>query len=429
MSEATNSSRNHLSNNLDLMRLAFAALVLLAHSFELVDGDRSREPLSRLFNTLSFGELAVDFFFVLSGFLITMSWSNDPRCGAFLRKRILRIYPGFIVAFSVSVVIAGSIGAADIRVYLGSLNVPHLVREMILLTMPTTPPTFTGWQYASVNSALWTIHYEFLCYLLVLVLGLSGFLKKAWPIVLLWAGTLVLFFLFRYHQAGNLTTGSVMGGQVVNLLRFVPLFLSGAVIYKNNIHKYRPTWLIAAALVLLIAGMNNIATAEVTVATAGAFLLFVVGFLPLRYSNFGKIPDVSYGVYLYGWPIQRILVSSKMTTNPISIFVLSLVLGIGLGLLSWWAIEKPAQRFRNARMSLPRWFESRRLSVLKGVFRRVEFPICFACGSPVTDHGPLPAPYRPVPAEPDNAAETVRLRADSSGRFGPAVARIPFPGE
>jgi peptidoglycan/LPS O-acetylase OafA/YrhL len=335
-------SRNHLSNNLDLMRLAFAALVLLAHSFELSDGDRSREPLTRLFNTLSFGELAVDFFFILSGFLITMSWDNDPRWGAFLRKRILRIYPGFIAAFSVSVLLAGSIGAASIPAYLGSLNVPRLAGEMMLLTVPTTPVTFAGWQYASVNGALWTIHYEFLCYLLVLVLGLSGLLKRAWPIVLLWACTLALFFLFRYKEAGDVTTGSIMGGQVVSLIRFVPLFLSGAVIYKKNIHKCRPTWLIAAAFLLLIAGMSNIVTAEVTVATAGAFLLFIVGFSPLRYNVIRKIPDISYGVYLYGWPIQRILISSKLTTNPVLISILSLVFSVGLGLLSWWAIEKRA---------------------------------------------------------------------------------------
>jgi len=62
-----------------------------------------------------------------------------------------------------------------------------------------------------------------------------------------------------------------------------------------------------------------------------------------------------------------------------------------------------------------------RLSVPKSAIICVESPICVTGGSPVTDYGLLPAPDRPVVAEPDNAAETARLRADSNGPFCPAV--------
>ena len=91
------------TNNLDLLRLVFASFVLLSHSFELADGSRSREPLTRLFHTTSFGGLGVDFFFILSGFLITMSWDKNPHALSFLKKRILRIYPAYMAAFLVSV--------------------------------------------------------------------------------------------------------------------------------------------------------------------------------------------------------------------------------------------------------------------------------------------------------------------------------------
>ncbi|RYD28140.1 MAG: acyltransferase, partial [Lysobacteraceae bacterium] len=76
-------------------------MVVLAHTPELIDGNRSRELLTRLFGTISFGELAVNCFFIVSGYLISASYLNSPSAGSYLSKRVARIYPGFIVAFAI----------------------------------------------------------------------------------------------------------------------------------------------------------------------------------------------------------------------------------------------------------------------------------------------------------------------------------------
>jgi len=85
------------------MRLILAGLVMLSHAPTLIDGDRHRELLTMLFGTQPLGAMAVDGFFLLSGFLIVQSWATDPNLGRFLLKRVLRIYPAFIVASIVSV--------------------------------------------------------------------------------------------------------------------------------------------------------------------------------------------------------------------------------------------------------------------------------------------------------------------------------------
>ena len=72
---------------IDLSRVGFAACVILSHSFELVDGTRVREPLTRLFGALSFGELAVNAFFAISGYLVVQSYGRSANVWQFLKRR------------------------------------------------------------------------------------------------------------------------------------------------------------------------------------------------------------------------------------------------------------------------------------------------------------------------------------------------------
>ena len=96
---------NEKFNNFGVLRLFFAALVIISHSPELIDGNRSRELLTRLFGTLSFGEVAVDGFFLVSGYFITISFAERPDSYSYLTKRVFRIVPGYIIAFCVCIII------------------------------------------------------------------------------------------------------------------------------------------------------------------------------------------------------------------------------------------------------------------------------------------------------------------------------------
>jgi peptidoglycan/LPS O-acetylase OafA/YrhL len=86
-----------------------AIAVIVGHTPELLDGNRSREPFTRLFGVLSLGEVAVDGFFLISGYLLTSSLLSNPSLRRYFVHRITRIYPGFLVAFFFCVFAAGFI--------------------------------------------------------------------------------------------------------------------------------------------------------------------------------------------------------------------------------------------------------------------------------------------------------------------------------
>jgi peptidoglycan/LPS O-acetylase OafA/YrhL len=211
-------------NNFNFMRLVFALLVIFGHSSELIDGNRGRELLTRAFGTISFGELAVDGFFLLSGYLILQSWDLQPQGWQFLKKRMLRIYPGFLVASLICAFVVGPL-AGNSMDYFAALDISSLLKSAFLLQIPTVPMVFQGQPYANINGAMWTISKEFSCYLFVLVAGMLGAFRIRHFCLVLTALTLAVIAVFKIK---HLDAGD---------LRLASFFLCGACYYtyRNNI--------------------------------------------------------------------------------------------------------------------------------------------------------------------------------------------------
>ncbi|MES1166584.1 MAG: acyltransferase [Pseudomonadota bacterium] len=331
-------------NNLTFVRLFLACLVLVSHAPEIVDGNRRRELLFRLFHDWSLGQVAVAGFFLLSGYLILQSWERAPRLAPYLAKRWRRILPGFAFASLVSALVVGPL-ASDARQYFSQFQPLEFLTGVALLKPPVVPPVFAGSFYPLVNGSMWTIEYEARCYLVVAALGLAGITRRRWC----WAVvTAAVFLLWRNETLARVL--AFPGARHVILDRtqflcFLSFFCTGGCFYlfRDRIPYSRPGILLAALAVNL--GLLIPALAQPTLALAGAYLLFAFSFARLPgLAWFGGSTDLSYGVYLYGWPTQKLIHWYAPALSPWWLLLLTVPVCLTCGLLSWRFIEKPLLR-------------------------------------------------------------------------------------
>lgn len=327
-----------------------AFLVLFYHCFALVGGSAKFRD-ERLEAAAGLGaSAAVSFFFVMSGFLVTQSWRRTPQAGLFLTKRVLRIYPAFIFVSLFCAFVIGPLGAASASDYFRQFHPVGFVAYMVLLVGPYLPPTLPHVPYAGqVANSFWTLRYEFECYLLVLLLGLTGLVRRPAFILacfLLAAGAALAAGLGHGLPVPNRDLHLV--GNPVYWPHFALCFLSGMtfLLYRERISFALPWRLLACAA--LAAGAIFDQWWNVVVPTAGAYLLFWLAFHPVpKLAHFAKYGDFSYGVYLFAFPVQQIIVCYFLPhLTPLRLFCAAFPLTLLLAILSWHLVEKPALRLK-----------------------------------------------------------------------------------
>jgi peptidoglycan/LPS O-acetylase OafA/YrhL len=326
------------ANALNLIRLVLALFVIVWHAFPLtgveIDAPWPRQLVSRL---------SVDGFFAISGFLIVSSWTRHPRWGAFLRARALRIFPAFwvclvLTAFAfapVAVLMRGGPFpdgfASDALSYVWR-NALLRVSQFGIAGTPADVPEAGVW-----NGALWTLFWEFSCYLGVLVVGLTGLLRRRLTVAVLFCGALLAVLLTSYGPVSN---GTLQIGSRLGLM-----FAAGALIhrYRHAIPVRGGLLVVAGALVLVAGALPEYSPLA---ALPLAYLVIALGALG-THPRLRVRQDISYGVYIYGFPVQQILATAGAGALGVPLFAIaSIVATLPLAAASWFLVEKPALRFK-----------------------------------------------------------------------------------
>ncbi|KPF71821.1 acyltransferase [Bosea sp. AAP35] len=323
-------------NNFGLLRLVLALAVVVSHAFSVATGRGEDEPW---FQTTGFtlGEHAVNGFFAISGFLVTMSYQRRG-WGDYVLARALRIAPGLIAA---TLLVSLALGAAMTRLDLASyLADPRLWRFVIgtLTTFKSAaalPGVFENNPLPFPMGTVWTLKYETICYLGVLVAGLAGLLRQR-NLALCIGGALLAATLLREVVTPEGPKG------VETALRLPLIFLAGGLMYLfSDRVPVSLTGLAVALVVLLLLSPTPLYKPALYLVTAwGAIVVALAPALTRRRTE--PKADLSYGVYLYGWPVQQACLALFPTAGAFMLFWPGLAATLIVAWLSWHFVEKPA---------------------------------------------------------------------------------------
>lgn len=334
-------------NNFNAIRIAMALLVVWSHSFALYFGSERAEPISFLTSgVFNAGNLAVLVFFMVSGFLITQSFERSSSPWSYLKKRVARIHPGYLVAMGLCAFVLVPLYAGS-RYSLGSVG-KTIVLNLLLQGYSANGAPFVHNPSHTLNGSLWSIPYEFWCYLGVLAIGVGGLLKANRRILLL-TFTIILMLLhswveFSGKQPGWHLIGAIIGWPYEWFI-VLPCFLAGSLTYLyRDLIPRRGAWVLFG--VLLLVGSSHLPVTMHDRAAINAILFPLVISYTTFYIAFSehtwegaRYGDFSYGTYLYAFPIQQLLLAGL--NLPFADFVASsMALSLFAGILSWYGVER-----------------------------------------------------------------------------------------
>lgn len=336
-------------NNFNLLRLAAASAVVISHAIYLHPDHKNYQVLSDV-NFYDLGAHAVNVFFVLSGLTVAASLSRSTSTLEFIAARALRILPALAACALLTILLGVILTSCATGQFLSDMRVWRYGVQTLLLGLGSAsaglPGVFAENPVPStVNGSIWTLKYEVACYLLLAATGWLGLLTRyrfAWLLGISW--TLAGLFLFvRFGR--NIEA-------VDQAARFWLCFTLGVAyfVYRDSI----PLTVIGVAALGLVfwtsigSGLERLVS---LVATSYAVVWFAK--LPtgrLRYLA-NKV-DLSYGMYIFGWPISQTLILMRPEINVVWLVLLSLGSSAAVALPSWMWIERPTLRARGSAIAL-----------------------------------------------------------------------------
>jgi len=331
----------HRDNNFDFLRLFAALMVIYGHGWILSTNSGPG------FWGVPFARVGLDIFFSISGYMVTGSWLRTPDLGRFLLKRTLRILPGLAACVLLTFTIGARLTRLPAADYLTNHNALKYLGNIILHPVLYLPGVFDGLRLGgAVNGSLWSLFPEALCYLTVPLFALLAVRLRMWALGIgaVLAGGVGLWLFYGYDGP----VWVVNSTDVKYMLVQVPFFFIGALyrlLEDRTPGFYRAdAALLAYTLNWMVSSWYSWWDIPVEWVTL-PYMVLCFGRMSMPViRRAGRFGDLSYGMYLYAFPVQQVILGA-MPGNEYPILT-CMVLTVPFAALSWHLVEAPAMRWR-----------------------------------------------------------------------------------
>ncbi|MHB1101755.1 MAG: acyltransferase family protein [Devosia sp.] len=322
-------------NNYNAVRLLAAIMVIVSHTFLVLVPGVDVQPFS--WAPYNLGAMAVNVFFVLSGVMVSRSFALQPNLRRFVAARLLRIFPGLFVAALVTVLLIGPLAAevpyADFLAQPAAWTYPF--RVLYDFADAIIPYAFTHNLLLETNTPLWTIRYEVLAYAAFALVAWAGLANSRTAIGIGLIGAGYALFVLEAVPAYAPFLGSIV--------RFAFAFFVGMAAYRfaNYLPLSVPLALAGLLVSLIISGLPGNRIVSIL---AFGYAGLALGSVRLPSLAYIRRHDLSYGLYLYGWPVQQAISHHIAWEGMWLLAHLTLALSLSaiLALASWHLVERPA---------------------------------------------------------------------------------------
>lgn len=295
-------------NNLNFIRFVAALMVIVSHCYAVVlGGDAGSYLLKFTGDRLSPGGVSVGVFFLFGGFLIARSCEHHPEAKKFFSARILRLFPELLFVVILTAFVLGPMLStlSPVEYFTNPQTYKYLLNG-VLIMVHQLPGVFTNNPSGDVvNAALWTLPVEFICYILCFIsYKLTKFDKKKFLLLSVPVFVLAAVYYVKFSPLQ------------LSVVRAVLLFYLGVLIWVFRDQVVISPVLGLATIVLwfvmVFGGIDNLAM--LTVFPIACFCLaYGMG---NHFSKFGTKFELSYGIYLWAFPIQQVLVQFFPAWHP-----------------------------------------------------------------------------------------------------------------
>lgn len=342
-------------NSFGVLRLSMALAVLVSHAVFLATGQNTAEPLYG-WTGYTLGQHGVQVFFFLSGILVAQSLMKSESLRDYAIARGLRIFPALIVCVLLTALALGPwLTTLPVTDYLkDKLTAAYILKNILLIRASAPLPGLfegsPGDAAGAVNTSLWTLKYEVMCYVALAVIGWIAIRTKAYRevAVVAIAGWLAIVIT----QPVGLELG-VPRTTFEVLLYFMLFFGAGSIAYvlRHYIPVHGSILVVLGVLLALAIGTRYAVAMMAVTLGYGALWLATFDFWGLR--RFTNRSDYSYGTYIYGMPVSQALLHFVPGMSAVSLTLLTAGIVLMLAFLSWELVERPALRLRH-RLNAPK---------------------------------------------------------------------------